>query len=76
MLTREQYPRWAPVAVWLSLSVVVATMYLGIHWLTDVVAGFALAFGCVALAYRFVGPRGDAAESGDDAGESATSADD
>ena len=65
VLTREEYPRWTPVAVPLSLSVVVATMYLGIHWLTDVVAGFALAFGCVAFAYRFVEPRGDAAESGD-----------
>ena len=57
VLTREEYPRWTPVAVWLSLSVVVATMYLGIHWLTDVVAGVALAFGSVALAYRFVEPR-------------------
>ncbi|ELZ41558.1 phosphoesterase PA-phosphatase related protein [Halorubrum californiense DSM 19288] len=65
VLTRDEYPLWTPVAVPLSLSVVVATMYLGIHWLTDVVAGFALAFGCVALAYRFVDPRDDAAESGD-----------
>ncbi|SFR32501.1 phosphatase PAP2 family protein [Halorubrum sodomense] len=70
VLTREEYPRWTPVAVWLSLSVVVATMYLGIHWLTDVVAGFALAFGCVALAHRFVDPRNDAVEpSGDASGE-------
>ncbi|WP_424013881.1 phosphatase PAP2 family protein [Halorubrum xinjiangense] len=69
VLTREEYPRWTPVAVPLSLSVVAATMYLGIHWLTDVVAGFALAFGCVALAYRFVDPREDAVEAGDDADE-------
>ncbi|MDB2242215.1 phosphatase PAP2 family protein [Halorubrum ezzemoulense] len=59
VLTHEEYPRWTPVAVPLSLSVVVATMYLGIHWLTDVVAGFALAFGSVALAYRLVEPRSD-----------------
>lgn len=65
VLTRDEYPLWTSVAVPLSLSVVVATMYLGIHWLTDVVAGFALAFGCVALAHRFVDPRGDAVESGD-----------
>jgi membrane-associated phospholipid phosphatase len=76
VLTREEYPRWTPVAVPLSLSVVVATMYLGIHWLTDVVAGFALAFGCVALAYRFVDPREDAVEAGDDAGERPAGADD
>jgi membrane-associated phospholipid phosphatase len=76
VLTREEYPRWTPVAVPLSLSVVAATMYLGIHWLTDVVAGFALAFGCVALAYRFVEPRSDTAGSGDDAGERPAGADD
>ncbi|GAA0727030.1 membrane-associated phospholipid phosphatase [Halorubrum trapanicum] len=80
VLTREEYPLWTPVAVPLSLSVVVATMYLGIHWLTDVVAGFALAFGSVALAYRLVDPRSDAAEpSGDADGEcpgSGTGADD
>ena len=69
VLTREEYPRWTPVAVWLSLSVVVATMYLGIHWLTDVVAGFALAFGSVYLAYRSVDPRIDAAEPNGDAGD-------
>jgi membrane-associated phospholipid phosphatase len=68
VLTREAYPRWTPLAVPLSLSVVVATMYLGIHWLTDVVAGFALAFGCVALAYRIVDPRPAPVESRRDAG--------
>jgi len=66
VLTREAYPRWTPVGVWLALSVVVATMYLGIHWLTDVVAGVALAFGSVSLAYRLVDPR-DAAEPAADA---------
>jgi membrane-associated phospholipid phosphatase len=68
VLTREEYPRWTPLAVPLSLSVVVATMYLGIHWLTDVVAGFALAFGCVALAYRLVDPRRGPVEPSRDAG--------
>ncbi|EMA60735.1 phosphoesterase PA-phosphatase related protein [Halorubrum distributum JCM 13561] len=67
-LTRDEYPLWTAVAVPLSLSVVIATMYLGIHWLTDVVAGFALAFGCVALAYHLVDPR-DAAAEPSDAGE-------
>ncbi|ELZ58035.1 MULTISPECIES: phosphatase PAP2 family protein [Halorubrum] len=79
VLTREEYPRWTPVGVTLSLSVVVATMYLGIHWLTDVIAGFALAFGSVYLAHRFVEPRGEGLSPGDDAGErpgSGTGADD
>lgn len=69
VLTRDEYPRWTPVAVWLSLSVVVATMYLGIHWLTDVVAGFALAFGSVALAYRTVDPRSDPRVPHEDPGD-------
>ncbi|ELZ51794.1 phosphoesterase PA-phosphatase related protein [Halorubrum coriense DSM 10284] len=69
VLTRDEYPRWTPVAVWLSLSVVVATMYLGIHWLTDVVAGFALAFGSVALAYRTVDPRAEGVEPSGEPGD-------
>ena len=77
VLTREEYPLWTPVGVWLALSVVVATMYLGIHWLTDVVAGFALAFGSVSLAYRFVTPRDALVGASDDPGEcSQTGADD
>ena len=54
VLTRGEYPRWTPVALWLSTSVVIATMYLGIHWLTDVVGGVALAFGSVYLSFRIV----------------------
>ena len=69
VLSREEYPVWTPAAVWLSLSVVVATMYLGIHWLTDVVAGTALALGSVSLAHRFVNPRADAADPSGDAGD-------
>ena len=69
VLTREEYPRWTAVAVPLALSVVVATMYLGIHWLTDVVAGFALAFGSVALAYRTVDPRSDPRVPHEDPGD-------
>lgn len=69
VLTRKEYPRWTPVGVWLALSVVVATMYLGIHWLTDVVAGTALAFGSVSLAYRLVDPREAAEPAADAEGE-------
>ncbi|WP_336343956.1 phosphatase PAP2 family protein [Halalkalicoccus ordinarius] len=40
--TREAYPRWLVMASVLGVSVVTATMYLGIHWATDVVAGTVL----------------------------------
>ena len=53
-LTHGTYPRWTPIAWWIALSVVVSTMYLGIHWLTDVVCGTALALGCVYVSYRYV----------------------
>jgi|AntRauTorckE6833_2_1112554.scaffolds.fasta_scaffold02194_7 membrane-associated phospholipid phosphatase len=54
VLTRREYPLWTPIALWLSTSVVIATMYLGIHWLTDVIGGIVLALGCVYLSYRYV----------------------
>ncbi|QLG63591.1 phosphatase PAP2 family protein [Halorarum salinum] len=52
--TRDTYPAWAVVAPVLAGSIVVATMYLGIHWATDVVAGALLAALCVTLARRGV----------------------
>jgi len=54
VLTRREYPLWTPIAAWLAVSVVIATMYLGIHWLTDVIGGTALALGAVYLSYRLV----------------------
>jgi len=54
VLTRREYPLWTPIAAWLATSVVIATMYLGIHWLTDVFGGITLAFGAVYLSYRLV----------------------
>ena len=77
VLTRKEYPLWAPLAGWLALSVVIATMYLGIHWLIDVIGGVALALGSVALAYRLI-DSGDASvetEGGSESDEGSTSAD-
>ncbi|MFW6003995.1 MAG: phosphatase PAP2 family protein [Halanaeroarchaeum sp.] len=54
LLTRDRLPRWPPLAVPFALGVVVSTMYLGIHWATDVVAGIALAAFSVVAAGAIV----------------------
>lgn len=48
--TREAYPKWLAIAGVLSVSVLVSTMYLAIHWATDVLAGIVLAWVSVRLA--------------------------
>ncbi|TKX44153.1 MULTISPECIES: phosphatase PAP2 family protein [Halorubrum] len=53
--THEEFPWWTYVAGALAGSIVVATVFLGIHWVTDVVAGGVLAAGSVAAANRIVG---------------------
>ncbi|QLG29718.1 inositol phosphorylceramide synthase (plasmid) [Halorarum halophilum] len=50
--TRERFPRWPLVAIPIAASVVFSTMYLGIHWATDVVAGCLLGAFCVWFATR------------------------
>lgn len=50
--TREEYPCWAPLAIVLAICIAVSTMYLGIHWAMDVVAGVVLAAISVVLAER------------------------
>lgn len=54
--TRDLYPRWPPVAVVMAASVCLSTMYLGIHWGIDVLAGTALAVISVYGALRLEGP--------------------
>ncbi|RQG90200.1 inositol phosphorylceramide synthase [Natrarchaeobius halalkaliphilus] len=53
--TRDVYPRWFLVATILGVSVAISTMYLGIHWVIDVLAGIVLAYVSVALAAHLVG---------------------
>lgn len=49
---RDVYPRWTPIAGFLAASIAVSTMYLGIHWMTDVVFGVLLGVVSVAVASR------------------------
>lgn len=50
VFTRREYPRWLAIVAVLAPSVVLATMVLGIHWLTDVLAGIGLALLSVGVA--------------------------
>ena len=50
--TRRQYPLWTLVSIPIAASVVFSTMYLGIHWGIDVLAGALMAGGIVELASR------------------------
>ncbi len=51
---RAPYRGWHVVAGGLATLVCLSTMYLGIHWLTDVVGGVLLAVLSVTLAHRLV----------------------
>lgn len=52
--TRQTYPAWPVIAVPVAVSVIIATMYLGIHWGTDVVTGIALGVFSVVAAERII----------------------
>jgi membrane-associated phospholipid phosphatase len=55
--TRKEYPRWVPVATVLAVSVMIATMYLGIHWATDVFFGVLLGLFSVGAAAWLTSPK-------------------
>jgi len=52
--TRSEYPAWFIVGSSLAVSIIISTMYLGIHWATDVVFGILLAGLSVYIADRYV----------------------
>mgnify|MGYP006285033667 CR=1 FL=1 len=56
--TRRTYPRWLLVSAPLAGLVMVATMYLGIHWGIDVAAGLLLGAASVAFAGRVTDSEG------------------
>ena len=58
--THDEFPRWTSVAGILVASILLSTLYLGVHWVTDLVAGGVLAVGGVVVADRIVS-RGDRA---------------
>ncbi len=51
--TKIIYPVWYPIAAVLAGSVMIATMYLGIHWVVDVIAGVVLGVVSVKLGFLF-----------------------
>ena len=57
--TRRTYPTWLVLSVPLAGSVVLSTMYLGIHWGVDVAAGTVLGVGSVVLADLVTDERGE-----------------
>lgn len=58
--TRSVVPHWAAIATVITASVALSTMFLGIHWVTDVVAGVFLGSVATLLAVELVDRHGTA----------------
>jgi len=52
--TREDYPIWLGIATVLAASIIISTMYLGIHWAVDILFGLGLAGFSVYIAERYI----------------------
>ncbi|NGM70826.1 inositol phosphorylceramide synthase [Natronolimnobius sp. AArcel1] len=52
-VSRDKYPLWLGLSAFLAISVVISTMYLGIHWFSDVIAGTGLALLSVYIGYNY-----------------------
>ncbi|MYL17436.1 phosphatase PAP2 family protein [Halorubrum terrestre] len=52
--SRRRFPRWAGISGTLAAAVVYSTMFLGIHWATDVVVGAVLGAGSATVGARIV----------------------
>lgn len=51
--TRQTYPTWFSLSSALAIAIMVSTMYLGIHWGLDVLAGIGLGIASVVSADRW-----------------------
>jgi membrane-associated phospholipid phosphatase len=54
LVRRERSVLFRAIMTLFCCSIIASTLYLKIHWLIDVVAGIAFAYGCVVLADRIV----------------------
>jgi membrane-associated phospholipid phosphatase len=52
--TRETYLAWFGIATVLAISIIISTMYLGIHWAVDILFGLGLAGFSVFVAERYI----------------------
>jgi len=52
--TRDAYPAWFGIATALAISIIISTMYLGIHWAIDILFGLGLAGLSVYVAGRYI----------------------
>jgi len=57
--TRDIYPAWLYISTPIALAVIVSTMFLGIHWGVDVVAGVGLAVVSIVLADHVTDEHGE-----------------